>query len=99
MTDNEVTRDMFEKLSVEELAVSLLDLLRIDMEFVQLDSLGDDVFQKYVAAIRLMAKLDPQAVADGFVTLSIENDSEQAMDEEYVQELLSAIKDIGQDQN
>ena len=62
----------FEKTSVEVIATTLLDQLRLDIEDAKLDTNLDSDGLKYLSAVRKMAHEDPQAVADGFVVVTMD---------------------------
>jgi hypothetical protein len=62
----------FEKQTVEEIATTLLDQLRLDLEDAKLDTNLDASGLKYLGAIRKIAHEDPQAIADGFVTVTMD---------------------------
>ena len=69
MTDR-LQREDIEKMSTEEFANTLMDRLRVDLAEAKLDNETDEQFLKFLHGVRLIAKEDPQAVADGFVALS-----------------------------
>jgi len=63
----------FETMTTEELAANILDRLRIDLDAADLEgNAPDSQALKFFEAIRLVAKEDPQTLADGFMALSID---------------------------
>lgn len=85
MTDERID---IEKLTVEELAATLLDRLRVDVENAKLDDDLEPDGLKFLSAVRKMAHQDPQALADGFVALSLDS----AAQEEKIQFLMSLLE-------
>src|SRR5258706_9844983 len=62
-----------EKMTTEEVAANILDRLRIDIDGADLENTAPDAeSMKFLEAIRLIAKEDPQTLADGFFALSID---------------------------
>ncbi len=62
-----------EKMTTEEVAANILDRLRIDLDSTDLDSLATDTESvKFLEAIRLIVKEDPQTLADSFVALTVD---------------------------
>jgi len=63
----------FEPMTTEELAAKIMDRLRIDIDAADLGgNAPDSEALKFLDAIRLVAKEDPQTIADGFVALSLD---------------------------
>lgn len=62
----------FENVTVDELATTMLDSLRIDLDAAKLEVDLDDTGIKFLLAMRKIAQEDPQVVADGFVALTID---------------------------